>query len=109
MSDITVPAVKSGFAALIGRSLTKDVTFMNEKVTIRKLNVRQVKEVQELAKSLENADEAGFDILRQIITMAVEGAEGISDTDFETFPMDELSKLSNEIMKFSGIGPDQGK
>jgi hypothetical protein len=39
----------------------------------------------------------------------VEGGEDLTDEDFETFPMDELSKLSTEVMKFSGIGQDAGK
>lgn len=41
--------------------------------------------------------------------MAVDGGDELSDDDFKEFPMDELSKLSNEIMKFSGIAGDQGK
>jgi hypothetical protein len=103
------PQVKTGFAALVGKVMTKNVKFLDTTVEIRKLNVRQVKEIQELAKEIEKQEDAGFDILRKIITIAVVGAEGIAEADFETFPMDELSKLSNEIMSFSGIGADQGK
>jgi hypothetical protein len=103
-------APKTGFAGLVGKSMSKNVTFCGETVTIRKLNVRQVKIVQALAKDLEeDSEDGGFEILRQIISMAVEGADTVSAEDFEEFPMEELSKLSNEIMRFSGIGADQGK
>ena len=89
--------------------ITSRLIGTKQTVEIRKLNVRQVKEVQALAKELEENDDAGFDILHKIITIATVGAEAIPMTDFEQFPMDELSKLSTEIMKFSGIGADQGK
>ena len=53
---------------------------------------------------------AGFDLLKKVIRLSVEGASDLSDQDFDTFPMDELSKLSNEIMRFSGIASgDSGK
>lgn len=104
--------LKSGFAALIGKRMQKKFKFCGEDVTISKLSVSEVKKIQELAKDMENKtddDDSGFDVLKLIIKSAVEGAADISDTDFEQFPMDELSKLSSEIMKYSGIGQDQGK
>jgi hypothetical protein len=41
--------------------------------------------------------------------MGVEGGDDLDDTDFDNFPMEELSKLSNEIMKYSGLGQEAGK
>lgn len=101
----------SGIKGLVGRKMTKTIKFMGEDVTISKLNVANVMEIQEKAKKLEENDNEGFDLLKSIIRSAVDGAEDLSDDDFEGFPLDELSKLSNEIMKFSGINPGekQGK
>jgi len=71
--------------------------------------LEEVMEIQEKAKAIEESDSAGLDLLQTVIRSAVEGASDLADEDFQTFPMDELSKLSNEIMKFSGIGSESGK
>lgn len=97
-----------GIKGLIGRKMTKTVKFIGEDVKISKLSVSQVLEIQEAAKSAGEGD-SGFDLLKKVIRMSVEGAADLADEDFNSFPMDELSKLSNEIMKFSGIATDQGK
>jgi len=101
-----------GFKELVGKRMTKSVKFMNEDVKISKLSVDEMMNVQTLAKALEtdSTDEkSGFNILRTVIRASVEGAADITDDDFKTFPMDELSRLSNEIMKFSGVGAEAGK
>ena len=99
----------SGIKGLVGRKMTKKVKFMGEDVTISKLSVAEVLEIQEEAKKLEGTEEGGFGVLKTVIKSAVEGGADLSDADFEGFPMDELSKLSTEIMKFSGIGQEAGK
>lgn len=104
----TIPSIQkvnqmSGIKGLVGRKMTKSIKFMGEDVLISKLNVANVMEIQEKAKKLEENDNEGFDLLKSIIRSAVEGANDLSDEDFEGFPLDELSRLSNEIMKFSGI------
>lgn len=99
----------SGIKGLVGKKMTKSVKFMGEDVKINKLSVAEVMDIQEKAKSLEQDDAAGFDVLKTVIKAAVDGGADLTDQDFENFPMDELSKLSAEIMKFSGIGQDAGK
>ena len=108
MTDI-MDTKASGIMGLVGRRMHRTCKFLGQEVKIFKLTVGEVKEVQEKAKALETDDEAGLDILRTVIRRAVEGGEHLQDEHFEAWPMDELSKLSNEIMKFSGIGADQGK
>lgn len=98
----------SGIKSLVGKRMNKKVKFMGEDVTITKLTVAEVLEIQESAKNLQDSDAEGFGILKKVIGLAVEGGADLSDEDFQTFPMDELSKLSTEIMKFSGVG-EQGK
>jgi hypothetical protein len=99
----------SGIKGLVGKRVQKSVKFMGEEVKISKLSVSEVMELQNLSKDLKEDDTAGLGILRTVIRAAVEGGDDLTDEDFETFPMDELSKLSTEIMKFSGIGQDAGK
>jgi hypothetical protein len=99
----------TGIMALLGKRMSKRVKFLGEDVTIFKLTVSEVKEIQEKAKNLETDEEAGLDILRTVIRRAVEGASELQDEHFEQWPMDELRDLSNAIMKYSGIGEDAGK
>jgi hypothetical protein len=98
-----------GIRGLIGRKMTKTVKFMGEDVKISKLSVSEVMEIQQRAKQVDKNEEEGFNVLKTVIRSSVENARDLSDEDFNDFPLDELSKLSNEIMKFSGIGADQGK
>lgn len=105
-------STKMGFKDLIGKKMTKEVKFMGENVKIAKLSVSEVLDIQEKAKALNTDanEQNGFDILKTVIRSSVEGAEDMQDADFDKFPMDELSKLSAEIMKFSGLsGGEEGK
>lgn len=92
---------------LVGTKMQKVVKFMGNDVKISKLTVMEVQEIQEASKTLKEDSEEGLDILYKIIRSTVEGGHELSDSDFAQLPMDELSKLSGEIMKFSGIGKDE--
>jgi hypothetical protein len=110
-----VPSVKKetkmseGIKALVGRKMTKTVKFMGDDVKIFKLSVQQVLAIQEKAKEIETNDAAGLEVLKLVISAGVEGGGELTDEDFQDFSMDELSKLSAEVMKFSGIGTEAGK
>jgi len=114
-SKIRIPIISkvnnmSALKKLVGKTVTKKVKFMNEEVLISKLTVEQVLAVQAKAKELENAtDNNGLDVLKAVISASVEDAGDLDDSDYQQFPMDELSKLSQEIMKFSGFGDQAGK
>jgi hypothetical protein len=114
-SNIKIPMISKGnkmaegIKSLVGKKMTKTVKFIGEDVKISKLNVAEVMQIQEKAKLLESDQTTGLDLLKKVIKLSVEGASDLTDQDFDSFPMDELSKLSNEIMKFSGIAGDQGK
>ena len=92
---------------LVGKRVSKNVKFMNEDIKINKLSVAEVMNIQEKAKLITEDSEDALVILRTVVRSSVEEAESLSDDDFKQFPMDELSKLSNEIMKFSGIGEQE--
>ena len=99
----------AGIRALVGKRVHKQFRFMGEDVTIYKLSVAQVMEIQASAKAAEGKDDEGFEVLKTILRTGVEGGSELTDSDFDGFPLEELSKLSAEVMKFSGIGQDQGK
>jgi transcriptional regulator of met regulon len=101
--------MSSNIKGLVGKKMTKTVKFIGEDVKITKLSVAEVLDIQDRAKVSNEDQESGFELLKKVIKMSVEGADELTDEDFNTFPMDELSKLSNEIMKFSGIAGEQGK
>lgn len=98
--------IQMSFKELIGKKMSKPVKFMGSDVSISKLSVAEVMNIQELAKNTVGDEQEGFGILKTVIRSSVEGAADITDEDFSGFPMDELSRLSNEIMKFSGIGQE---
>ncbi len=94
----------SGIKGLVGKKMTKTVKFMGDEVKISKMSVSEVLEVQEKAKSLAENDGESFEVLKKVIKLSVEGATDLGDEEFNNFPLDELSKLSAEIMKWSGLG-----
>lgn len=100
---------ENNIRSLIGKKMTKSVKFLNTDVQISKLSVQEVINIQEKAKNISEDPENGFNLLVHVIRASVDGASEITDEEFKQFPMDELSRLSNEVMKFSGITGDQGK
>lgn len=98
-----------GIKALVGQRMTKTVKFLGGDVKISKLTVAEVLEIQAKAKDAEKDENAGLELLKTVIRSAVEGGSDLDDSDFDNFPMDELSRLSNEIMKYSGLGQEAGK
>jgi hypothetical protein len=91
---------------LVGKNPTSSLKFCGQDLKFKKLSVAQVLEIQE--KSRANADSqdeaAGMDLLQYVITCAVEGASELTKEEFQSFPVDELSNLSNAILVFSGLG-----
>lgn len=114
-SNIKIPKIErlsnmSALKKLVGKTVSKKIKFMNEEVTINKLTVAQVLAVQAKAKELEaSSDSNGLEVLKAVISASVEDGGDLTDEDYQEFPMDELSKLSQEIMKFSGFGEQAGK
>jgi hypothetical protein len=104
-----VENMSEGIKSLVGKRMTKSVKFMGQDVKIAKLTVSEVLDIQDRAKAIEKDENEGFNVLKTVIKASVEGADELTDDDFNNFPLDELSKLSNEIMRFSGIANDQGK
>jgi hypothetical protein len=95
---------------LVGKSVTEKVPFMGDEVEVKKLTVGQVMSLQKLIlAAADGGDEnAQLKLLCDIIKIAVVGAEELTDEDFNTFPIQELTTLSEHIMRLSGLGGTEG-
>jgi hypothetical protein len=86
------------------------VPFAGETVEVKKLTVAQVKEFQtqlESTKKEESAD-AGLNIQRTIIKMAVVGAEDLTNEELDSFPLDDIVKLAQKILELAGVRSAEG-
>lgn len=110
---MTTETTNAGIRGLANRKMTKDVDFMGTKLKISKLSVAEMKQVQEIAKLPEAAEgedapvmtEAqSLKVLQTVIQCGAEGGAEMTAEEFESMPIDELSKLSEAIMAFSGMG-----
>ena len=91
---------------LVGKNMSKEVEFMGDKVTIKKLTVSEIMKIQDASKKLKEGDEVS--ILRTMIRLAVSEAKELKDADLDSFPLDELSRLGSEIVEYSGMAGVQG-
>jgi hypothetical protein len=99
----------TGMKALVGKRITKKVAFMGDKVEISKLTLSEVTSIQDFAKEAENDDSKGLELLKMVIRMSVEGASDLTDDDFNTFPLEEISSIAEQVMSFSGMRQEDGK
>jgi hypothetical protein len=95
---------------LVGKSLTEKVPFMGDEVEVKKLTVGEVLTLQKvITAAAESEDEqAQLRLLCDITKIAVIGAEELTDEEFNTFPISELTSLSEHIMRLSGLGASEG-
>jgi len=95
---------------LVGKLVTEKVPFMGDEVEVKKLTVGEVMGLQKvIEKAAKSKDEqAQLKLLCDVIKIAVIGAEELTDEDFNTFPIQELTGLSEQIMRLSGLGGTEG-
>lgn len=97
-----------GIMDLVGTRVSKTIKFMGSDIKVHKLTVAEVLLIQEAAQKIKDnpseAEAEGFEVLRVVVRAGVENGNKLSDEDFTTFPIEDLSKLSNEIMAYSGLG-----
>lgn len=91
---------------LVNKLVTEKVPFMGDVVEVKKLSVNEVLEMQKLVKQSNKvkSDSAQIDLLIEVIKLAVIGADEVTAEEFKTFPIAELTGLSNHIMRLAGIG-----
>ena len=93
---------------LVGTRVTRKYDFMGSKITISKLTVNEVSEIQKEGASSGEDPKSGLNLLKKIINISVPESAELTQEDFDEFPFDELSKLSKEIMKYSGMDIPEG-
>jgi len=92
----------------LGKQFTKKVPFMGEEVEIKVLTVGAAREIEDMTKKLNKLPEEkrdNLDLLRKVIRMAVIGAEELTDEELDSFPISELTALSQAIM---GVSSESG-
>ena len=103
------------FKTLVGRRATKKFSFLGTDVEVNKLSINQVNAIQEQVAALpkivegEDASEASrahLKLMISVIKLAVVGADEVSDEDFMNFPLSDLQKLSDDVLRHSGLGKD---
>jgi hypothetical protein len=110
VNNLPIPSLKvnsmSGMKALVGKKVLKEVTFMGEPLKIQKLSLGDVTAIQELAKAAEASkdENASMNVMKLVVRSGAEGAADLTDEDFLTFALDDLSELSASIMDYSGVG-----
>lgn len=110
VDNLKIPSLKvnsmSGMKSLVGHKVRKEVPFMDGTILIQKLSLGNVTAIQDLAKAAEESkdEQASMNVMKLVIRSAAEGAADLTDEDFETFALDDLSELSAAIMDYSGVG-----
>jgi hypothetical protein len=99
------------FKELVGKKISKKVKFMEADVEIVKLTKGQVTEMQAMIKKQESEEDAeeNLNVLVNIIRMGAPESRELTEEEFEEFPLDELAKLSKNIMEYSGMAADVEK
>ena len=82
---------------------------MGDEVEVKKLTVGEILALQKVIAKVGDSEDAAKQIglLREIIKVAVLGADELSDEDFDTFPIEELNKLSTKVMNLSGLAGEE--
>lgn len=111
-SNLKIPKISKGnkmsLKNLVGKEITKKYKFMGQDIDIKKLSINDVNEIQSKAKNFNENDQTGVDLLISVIRLSVKEADELTDEEFNDLPIDELTKLSEAIMKFSGVNEQQG-
>jgi len=90
---------------LVNKLVTEKVPFMGEEVEVKKMSVNEVFEIQKLVQksNKSKAESAQIDLLIDVIRIAVVGAQEVTTEEFKTFPISEMTDLSNHIMRLAGL------
>lgn len=92
-----------------GKIQTKEVSFMDDKIVIRKLSTAAVRRIGKVSEEAEGSEDDSIKILLAILSEGVvlETEEAPIDAALlEEFPLDELNNLSTAIMGFAGVMPE---
>jgi len=89
--------------------ITKKIPFLNQEVEIKQLTVKGIKDLQKVLDQNKTDDVTGIRTLSAIFKSTVVGAEEMKEEDFEKFPIQSLTKLSQEILVYNGLAASDDK
>lgn len=92
----------------LGKVQTRPVQFMDGEVEVKTLTVGNAREIEAKTKEINaeaSSDVDQLELLRFVIRMCVVGAEELTDEELDSFPVAELTKLSEAIM---GMAASEG-
>jgi hypothetical protein len=87
---------------LIGKKQTKKVKFAGGDVEIRKLSINDVMAVRDTIEAAKE-DSDQMRVLRDVLRMAVVGADEMTDEEFNEFSPSDLNELSETILQYCGL------
>jgi hypothetical protein len=90
----------------VNKEITESIPFMGEEVDVRQLSISSVYKIQELVKksNKSKSESAQINLMKDVLRMAVVGAEDMTNEDFDSLPLGELTKLSTRVLSISGLG-----
>jgi hypothetical protein len=78
-------------------------------VEIKQLTVRGIKDLQKSLDENKADDVSGLKTLSAIFKQTVVGAENMEESEFEDFPIQALTKLSQDILEYNGLSAKDDK
>jgi hypothetical protein len=86
-------------------SSLKKISFSGEQVEIKKLSAAHVLDIQAESKRLGEtpSEQDNLSMMLTIITLGCPEVAELERDEILQLPLDDLNKLSNEIMKHSGL------
>ena len=82
---------------------------MNQEVEIKQLTVKGIKDLQKSLDKNKDDDVSGLKTLSAIFKQTVVGAEDMKESEFEDFPIQALTKLSQDILEYNGLAAKDDK
>lgn len=76
---------------------------------IKQLTVRGIKDLQKSLDESKADDVSGLKTLSAIFKQTVVGAEDMKESEFEDFPIQALTKLSQDILEYNGLSAKDDK
>lgn len=76
---------------------------------IKQLTVKGIKDLQKSLDENKADDVSGLKTLSAIFKQTVVGAEDMKESEFEDFPIQALTQLSQEILEYNGLAAKDDK
>jgi len=94
--------------SLVAERQSKLIPFMKKQLRINKLTLTECTDIQAEASKIDAENpQQSFELLKRIVRTGVPIAAEFTDDDFGVFPMDDLNKLSDEVLKYGGMDPNR--